>query len=73
MQVLGGLEINVDGARRSGADLELQGHDVFGRAEPRLRLRLHQRLVDLKSDLTCEYVCRLLNHMDRRGYNRRAA
>ena len=22
----------------------------------------------LKSDLTCEYVCRLLNHMDRHGY-----
>ena len=22
----------------------------------------------LKCDLTCEYVCRLLNHMDRRGY-----
>lgn len=22
----------------------------------------------LKSDLTCEYVCRLLNHMDRQGY-----
>ena len=22
----------------------------------------------LKADLTCEYVCRLLNHMDRNGY-----
>jgi cation diffusion facilitator CzcD-associated flavoprotein CzcO len=24
----------------------------------------------LKCDLTCEYVCRLLNHMDRHGYDR---
>jgi monooxygenase len=23
----------------------------------------------LKCDLTCEYVCRLLNHMDERGYS----
>ena len=23
----------------------------------------------LKCDLTCEYVCRLLNHMDKRGYD----
>jgi monooxygenase len=23
----------------------------------------------LKCDLTCEYVCRLLNHMDERGYD----
>ena len=35
--------------RRAGrfrADLDLQGHDVFRRAEPGLHVRLHQRLVD---------------------------
>ena len=32
--------------RRSGQDLHLQGHDVLGRAQPRLGVRLHQRLVD---------------------------
>ena len=24
----------------------------------------------LKCDLTCEYVCRLINYLDRRGYRR---
>ena len=32
--------------RRSGQDLHLQGHDVLRRAQPRLGVRLHQRLVD---------------------------
>ena len=32
--------------RRSGQDLHLQGHDVQRRAEPRLLVRLHQRVVD---------------------------
>ena len=31
---------------RSRANAELQGHDVLGRAEPGLRVRLHQRVVD---------------------------
>ena len=32
--------------RRSGQDLHLQGHDVLGRAQSRLGVRLHQRLME---------------------------
>ena len=47
LQVLGGLEVSVDGREIDFAqDAELQGHDVFGRAEHGLRVRLHQCVVD---------------------------
>ena len=47
LQVLGGLEVNVDGRTVDFArDPELQGHDVFRRAEHGLGVRLHQRVVD---------------------------
>ena len=36
--------------------------------EPRFGVRLHQRVLDAECDLTCEYVCRLINYMDQHGY-----
>ena len=47
LQVLGGLEVSVDGRAVDFAqDAELQGHDVFGRAEHGVGVRLHQRVLD---------------------------
>ena len=54
--------------RRAARDVGLQGDDAQRRPEPGVRRRLHQRVVDAQVRLTCEYVCRLLNHMDERGY-----
>ena len=47
LKLVGGISLALDGRDdRSGPMHELQGLDVFRRAEPRLRARLHQRLVD---------------------------
>ena len=47
LQVLGGLEVSVDGRTVDFAQhAELQGHDVFGRAEHGLGVRLHQCVLD---------------------------
>jgi cation diffusion facilitator CzcD-associated flavoprotein CzcO len=47
LQVLGGLEVSVDGRTVDfAANAELQGHDVFGYPEHGLGVRLHQRVVD---------------------------
>ena len=46
----------------------LQGHDAQRRAQPRARFGYTNASWTLKCDLTCEYVCRLLNHMDAHGY-----
>ena len=50
LQVLGGLEAEVDGRRVDWSeDLHLQGHDVRGPAEPGVGGRLYQRVVDAGS------------------------
>jgi monooxygenase len=47
LQFLGGMTVAVDGRDdRSGDAVELQGRDAVGRAQPRGRARLHQRVVD---------------------------
>ena len=47
LQVLGGLEVSVDGRNVDFAQhAELQGHDVFGCAEHGLGIRLHQCVLD---------------------------
>jgi cation diffusion facilitator CzcD-associated flavoprotein CzcO len=68
---LGGMQIAVD-----GADIELP--DTIGYKGmmlsdvPNLAVSLGYTNASwtLKCDLTCEYVCRLLNHMDEHGYDR---
>ena len=47
---------------------DLQGHDVQRRPEPRLRLRLHQRLVDAQGRSHGGVRVRLLNYMEQHGY-----
>ena len=47
LQAFGDVELVVDGAPvELGKTDDLQGHDVLRRAQPRIGLRLHQRLVD---------------------------
>ena len=45
----------------------LQGHDVQRRAQLRRGLGYTNASWTLKADLVCEYVCRLLNHMQKNG------
>ena len=63
------MEVNVDGRVVDFAEnAELQGHDVFRRAELASAFGYTNASWTLKCDLTCEYVCRLINYMDRHGY-----
>jgi cation diffusion facilitator CzcD-associated flavoprotein CzcO len=69
MQVLGGAEINIDGCPAEPATtMSYKGAlysdipnlaSVFGYTNASWTL---------KADLICDYVCRLLNHMEKRGY-----
>ena len=70
LEVLGGMRVSVDGVA-----LELPEHlsykgmmldDVPNMAQA---IGYTNASWTLKCDLTCEYVCRLLNHMDEHGYD----
>jgi monooxygenase len=67
---LGGMQISVD-----GRDVELPGTMAYKgmmlAGVPNLAVALGYTNASwtLKCDLTCEYVCRLLRHMDERGYS----
>jgi monooxygenase len=66
---LGGMEIAVD--RRDVALPDTMGYKgMMLSGVPNLAIALGYTNASwtLKCDLTCEYVCRLLNHMDERGY-----
>jgi len=71
LKLMGGLELTVDGARvepsKTMTYKGLMCSDV-----PNLALAIGYTNASwtLKSDLTCEYVCRLLNYMDEHGYTR---
>ncbi|MGF6307558.1 monooxygenase [Bradyrhizobium sp. i1.8.4] len=69
LQVLGGLEINVDGA---GVDLSktMNYKGLMYSGVPNLAAAFGYTNASwtLKCDLTCEYVCRVLNHMKANGY-----
>jgi cation diffusion facilitator CzcD-associated flavoprotein CzcO len=66
---LGGTQLAVD-----GRDIELsqtlayKGMMLSGVPNMALALGYTNASWTLKCDLTCEYVCRLLNHMDAHGY-----
>ena len=66
---LGGLQIAVD-----GSDVEIpktmgyKGMMLSGVPNLAVALGYTNASWTLKCDLTCEYVCRLLNHMDEHGY-----
>jgi monooxygenase len=66
---LGGMEISVD-----GRDIEIpktmgyKGMMLSGVPNLAIAIGYTNASWTLKCDLTCEYVCRLLKHMDERGY-----
>jgi monooxygenase len=66
---LGGVAICVDGRDIKLADkLSYKGMMLSGVPNLAFALGYTNASWTLKCDLTCEYVCRLLNHMDEHGY-----
>jgi cation diffusion facilitator CzcD-associated flavoprotein CzcO len=69
LQVLGGMEVVVDGRAVDFAGT-LNYRGMMYSDVPNLAAALGYTNASwtLKCDLTCEYVCRILNYMDRHGY-----
>src|SRR5207247_9087528 len=69
LEVLGGMEVNVDGAHVDFAKtLNYRGAMYSGVPNLASAFGYTNASWTLKCDLTCEYVCRLINYMDRHGY-----
>jgi cation diffusion facilitator CzcD-associated flavoprotein CzcO len=69
MKFLGGLEVSVDGARvELPGTLAYKGMMLSGVPNLAMAVGYTNASWTLKCDLTCEYVCRLLNHMERHGF-----
>ncbi|MFL5845397.1 MAG: flavin-containing monooxygenase [Solirubrobacteraceae bacterium] len=65
----GGIELSVDGAPVDLAKtVGYKGLMFSGIPNMAVALGYTNASWTLKCDLTCEYVCRLLNHMDAKGY-----
>jgi monooxygenase len=69
LQVMGGMEVSVDGRTVDFAKT-LNYKGMMYSDVPNLASAFGYTNASwtLKCDLTCEYVCRLINYMDRRGY-----
>ena len=68
LQVLGGLQITVDGARVDMAKtMSYKGLMSSGVPNMASSFGYTNASWTLKCDLTCEYVCRLINYMDKHG------
>jgi monooxygenase len=66
---LGGMELSVDGrAVEIPKTMGYKGMMLSGVPNMAVAIGYTNASWTLKCDLTCEYVCRLLNHMDERGY-----
>ena len=66
---LGGIELSVDGAPVDiGATVAYKGMMLSGVPNLALTVGYTNASWTLKADLVASYVCRLLNHMDARGY-----
>lgn len=69
MKFLGGLEVVVDGARVDlPRTLAYKGMMLSGVPNLAMAVGYTNASWTLKCDLTCEYVCRLLNHMEKHGF-----
>ncbi|MDX6583256.1 MAG: monooxygenase [Solirubrobacterales bacterium] len=69
MLPLGGIELTVDGEEVSFPErLAYKGMMLEGVPNAAISIGYTNASWTLKCDLTCEYVCRLLNHMDEHGY-----
>ena len=71
LQVLGGMQVSVDGHEVDFAS-KLTYKGMMYADVPNLASSFGYTNASwtLKCDLTCEYVCRLINHMDRHNYRR---
>ena len=69
LQLFGGMELIVDGEKRENGELMVYRGMMFDRVP---NMAVSQGYTNaswtLKCDLTCAYVCRLLNHMAERDY-----
>ena len=69
LQIMAGIELTVDGARIDPArTFNYKGLMYSGVPNLATSFGYTNASWTLKSDLTCEYLCRLLNHMRKRGY-----
>jgi cation diffusion facilitator CzcD-associated flavoprotein CzcO len=69
MQLMSGLEVRVDGVRVNFADtFAYKGMMYSGVPNLASTFGYTNASWTLKADLTAEYLCRLLNYMDRRGF-----
>jgi cation diffusion facilitator CzcD-associated flavoprotein CzcO len=67
---LGGIRLEVDGAEVSLPEtMGYKGMMLSGVPNLAMALGYTNASWTLKCDLTCEYVCRLLRHMDEHGYS----
>jgi cation diffusion facilitator CzcD-associated flavoprotein CzcO len=67
---LGGIELAVDGREVVlGETMSYKGMMLSGVPNMALSVGYTNASWTLKCDLTCEYVCRLLQHMDAHGYS----
>jgi len=70
MLALGGMEIAVDGREVELSEtMSYKGMMLSGVPNMALVIGYTNASWTLKCDLTCEYVCRLLKHMDEHGYS----
>lgn len=69
LQVLGGMQVSVDGRAVDFANtLNYKGMMYSDVPNMASSFGYTNASWTLKCDLTCEYVCRLINYMDKRGY-----
>jgi monooxygenase len=69
LRMLGGAQLAVDGVEVNTAErLLYKGMMLDGVPNVAFTFGYTNASWTLKCDLTCEYVCRLLNYMDERGY-----
>jgi cation diffusion facilitator CzcD-associated flavoprotein CzcO len=70
MQLLGGIDLSVDGERVNlGRAMSYKGMMYSDVPNLATSFGYTNASWTLKADLTCHYVCRLLNHMQARGYD----
>src|SRR5262249_36304060 len=70
MKFLGGIEVFVDGARVDlPRAMTYKGMMLSGVPNLAMAIGYTNASWTLKCDLTCEYVCRLLNHMAEHGFD----
>jgi cation diffusion facilitator CzcD-associated flavoprotein CzcO len=71
MTLLGGVKLAVDGREvEPSKTLSYKGLMLTGVPNMAFSIGYTNASWTLKCDLTCDYVCRLINHMDERGYVR---